>query len=332
MADTSKLLQDKRVVIGGALGLVALIGGATAAYFSGALGGGTDDAATDTTVASAPVSPAGGPGSPAGSGPVTPAPAGVTGRPGGPAPGRPTTPAPRVRVAAAPPVPRRLDDRSSWADAPLSYPGGGGGAPGQPPAPVPAPPPTTPNTGKTGDAAAVNAAKAPLKPIAAGVRAPGFRKDPFVSYRSIIPERTPAYEFLAPLRVAAQPQPPRPKPDADPYIAFGPLPFVPRRVAGILNNGMVSAILETNGADTRVVSPGDRVPSGIAGIDELTVSSITTTQVTLRAEDGRTVSVPLTGSPTAAAAQQGAGGGGGAPRGGAMGRGGGGGGTAELGN
>jgi hypothetical protein len=47
----------------------------------------------------------------------------------------------------------------------------------------------------------------------------------------------------------------------------------------------------------RVVQPGEKVPSGVAGIPDLTVASITPTQLTLRAEDGRTVSVALSAVP-----------------------------------
>jgi hypothetical protein len=109
--------------------------------------------------------------------------------------------------------------------------------------------------------------------------------------------------MLAPIRVASLPTPPKPKPNPDPNIEFGPLPFVPRRVAGILYNGSVSAILETGnpgpGADVEVVQPGSKVPSGVAGIQDLTVASITPTQLTLRAEDGRTVNVALSAVPAA---------------------------------
>jgi hypothetical protein len=85
---------------------------------------------------------------------------------------------------------------------------------------------------------------------------------------------------------------------------LGPLPYVERRVAGILYNGTVSAILETGpsgpGAQVDVIQPGSRVPSGIAGIADLTVESIGPTEVVLRSEDNRRVEVQLTGLPAGA--------------------------------
>src|SRR5262249_6142119 len=124
---------------------------------------------------------------------------------------------------------------------------------------------------------------------------------PFLSLRDFGPLLPPAYSMLAPIRLAKLPAPPRPPKNPDPNIEFGPLPYVPRRVAGILYNGSVSAILETGnpgpGAEVQVVQPGQKVPSGVAGIPDLTVASITPTQLTLRAEDGRTVNVALSAVP-----------------------------------
>ena len=137
--------------------------------------------------------------------------------------------------------------------------------------------------------------------IKRGKTAPSARPDPFVSYRFPGVQKLPAYLYLAPIRMAKRPDPPVPPVSADPDLQYGPLPFVPRRVAGILYNGVVSAILEIGnpgtGAEVFIVRPGDKVPSGIAGLDELTVTSISPTQLILRAEDGRTTTVALSGAP-----------------------------------
>jgi hypothetical protein len=157
--------------------------------------------------------------------------------------------------------------------------------------------------GGTAPGGASNATGKPA-PVKNGTPATNARKDPFVSYRILEPQKPPAYSFLAPLRLASVPKPPPLPRNPDPNIAFGPLPYVPRRVAGILYNGSVSAILETGSPGTgavEVVQPGSKVPSGIAGIPDLTVASITPTQITLRANDGRTVNVALSGVPTALA-------------------------------
>lgn len=142
------------------------------------------------------------------------------------------------------------------------------------------------------------------KGVVEGRRAAAARPDPFVS--KWIPRvrftPPPASLFVLPIRLAAAPKPPvRIRDESGRTIALTPLPYVPRRVAGILTNGSVSAILETGNpgldADVRVVTPGERVPSGITGIADLTVESITSSQVTLRAPDRRTVVVKLSNLP-----------------------------------
>lgn len=303
MANTSEILKDKRVIIGGSVAGLLLIGVAVV-FATGAFSGGSapaDDSApapTPPTKVTTPVTPTTAGGQPT---------AGITGKPVGRTPG---TPSATITPTQAP---RRTDDRTSFADAPPGYGGTTGTTPGAPAPPVAIPPTTNgPTDTKIGDADANNKTKVQFAPfIQAGVSAPGARRDPFVSFRFFPPERPAAYNFLAPLRLASQPQPPKPPASDNPELEFGPLPFVPRRVAGILHNGSVSAILETGSAgasDVKIVQPGDKVDSGIAGVDQLTVASITATQVTLRADDGRTVSVQLTGSAAAAAAAQGGGG------------------------
>lgn len=231
-------------------------------------------------------------------GPVTsshPLLAQAPGIPGGPpagAPGAPGRPAPGARPGA--PGTPKSGPTNSFSDAPPAYQAlqGGGGQAAAAPNPYGGGP-------TTGASAAPTTGTKPA-PVKQGATASGFRKDPFVSYRIQPYQKPPAYSFLAPYRVADYPQPPKPKPNPDPNIEFGPLPYVPRRVAGVLFRGGVSAILETGGlgGDTQIVRPGSQVPSGIAGVSSLTVASITATQLTLRAPDGRTTSVDLSASPT----------------------------------
>jgi len=201
-------------------------------------------------------------------------------------------------------------NRTSFRGVPPNYGAGGGTAPGGfgglpagygPPGGFGggAPAATTPGGGST---PATEPDFNPFKPyIARGKTAPGYRADPFKSYRIPEYQKPSAYNFLAPIRMAKRPEPPKPEPNPDPELQYGPLPFVPRRVAGILFNGEVSAILEIGnpgaGAVVFIVSPGSRVPSGIPGIPELTVASISPTQLVLRAEDGRKATVALSGAP-----------------------------------
>ncbi len=163
---------------------------------------------------------------------------GAPGAPGAPSPGRPGTP-------SAPGAPGRPGAGTSFAGAPEGYKAlqGGGGAPGGGQIGGPG---YTPNIG--GGGAPVAGAPAPagdfnnLKPVRRGAKASGFRKDPFVSFRIQPYQKPPAYSLIAPedtapLRLAKYPDPPRPKRNPDPNIEFGPLPYVPRRVAGILIRG-----------------------------------------------------------------------------------------------
>ena len=270
MATAQEILKDRRVIIGGAVVALLGIGGAIFLSQSGGSGGDTPPATPAASV-TAP-GPQGAPGNP-----------GTPGVPGG-VPGQIGPAAQANGVASKKPL--LLTD--SWADQP------GGGGPtqqGQPPA-----------TGGGGTGAG---GLDKLTPIVRGKRAEAFRGDPFISYR--IPKYVdpPAYAFVVPIRLASQPKPtPPPVRGGTPEELLGPLPSVDRRVAGILHDGSVSAILETGqpggaGTDVRIINPGVLVPSGIPGIGDLTVASIGPTQVVLRAEDGRTVAVKLGNVPSA---------------------------------
>jgi hypothetical protein len=186
--------------------------------------------------------------------------------------------------------------RDSFADAPIGYGGAAGGATSlgslnAPGAPVALG--TSPTSGGSG--AAAGPKPAPIRPNVAERAA---RKDPFIPFYHFIVMEPPASSFIVAERLASRPKPPVVIQDIPPEEKFGPLPQVERRVAGILYDGSVSAILETGtpgSADTRVdvIQPGSTVPSGAPNIEDLTVASITPTQVVLRAQDGRTATIKL---------------------------------------
>ena len=141
----------------------------------------------------------------------------------------------------------------------------------------------------------------PMKDINLALASTGGKRrlDPFVSFYKLVTPRTPATEFAISDRLASQPKPP---PviieNKDPEQLYGPLPLVPRRVAGILYNGGISAILEVGSfpsSQTYVVRPGDKVDSGTPGMEDMTVESINLTELVLRAVDGRTAKVKISG-------------------------------------
>jgi hypothetical protein len=88
-------------------------------------------------------------------------------------------------------------------------------------------------------------------------------------------------------------------------------------------NGAITAILETGDPSGdvmhQVIRPGTKVPSGDPQAGELTVESITLRSLVLRADDGRSIEVKLSGlAPAVADAlrgqfSQGSGGGAGIP-------------------
>ena len=163
------------------------------------------------------------------------------------------------------------------------------------------------------------------RPIRPGVKVALARNDPFVSFIAFIIEKPPAYSLAVPDRLAPPPKIGVPEGTPRPEDLL-PLPQVPRRVAGVLYNGAITAILETGeppNSETTVISPGAKVPSGIPGIPDLTVDSIAMDRLVLRAEDGRTVEVKLSALPPSVqqslSQQFNGGGGGGAAGGGGMG-------------
>jgi hypothetical protein len=125
----------------------------------------------------------------------------------------------------------------------------------------------------------------------------GRRPDPFVSFYRLVVERQPAYTLAVPMRLASYPKiQDVPKPVG--VDALLPLPQVARRVAGVLYNGAITAILETGdppNSVTNIIAPGATVPSGVPGIPDLTVDSIAMDRLVLRAPDGRTAEVKLSG-------------------------------------
>lgn len=206
--------------------------------------------------------------------------------------------APPVSVASGGPGAKGLP--SSWDGAPPGFPGlGGGGASGGGFNPMGGP------GGMGGGAAGGGAAGAKPKRITEGVKAKPVRKDPFESTFKV---QTLLYPtgFVIASRTAPFPQySPPPKTTGDPLIDLGPLPFEPRRVAGVMYNGAITAILEVGtppASRTSVVQPGAEVISSIPGMPSLYVDSIQMDKLMLRAKDGRTVEVKLSGLPPDVAA------------------------------
>ena len=156
-----------------------------------------------------------------------------------------------------------------------------------------------------------------------GQVASGFRKDPFESFLKVVVPEIPAYTLALPRRLAAPYVPPAPKETDDPLKTKGPLPPLPRRIAGVMYNGAITAILETGDPSGdvmhQVIRPGTKVPSGDPQAGELSVESITLRSLVLRADDGRSLEVKLSGlAPAVADALRGqfstgSGGGAGAP-------------------
>lgn len=181
-------------------------------------------------------------------------------------------------------------------------------------------------------AAAMNAAGGAQGGAATGGKPPevkdgqvaaGFRKDPFESFIKVVVPEIPAYTLALPRRLAAPYVPPAPAETDDPLKTKGPLPPLPRRIAGVMYNGAITAILETGDPSGevmhQVIRPGTKVPSGDPQAGELTVESITLRSLVLRADDGRSIEVKLSGlAPAVADAlrgqfSQGSGGGAGIP-------------------
>jgi hypothetical protein len=149
--------------------------------------------------------------------------------------------------------------------------------PGTPPAPGTAPAPTS--------AAGQQAALAPMLP---------YRKDPFVDLRGA---RTTADVLASMLPRLSRPRlAPAPVSETEMASAEEVLPPQPfRRMSGVLWNGKVSAIMETNG-ETDVVRPGMELTRGNS---KVRVESITQDSIILKTLDTRTpftIKVNMAGS------------------------------------
>jgi len=177
--------------------------------------------------------------------------------------------------------------------------------------------------GQAGGQAGAGATGGKPPEVKDGQVAAGFRKDPFESFLKVVVPEIPAYTLALPRRFAAPYVPPAPKETDDPLKTKGPLPPLPRRIAGVMYNGAITAILETGDPSGdvmhQVIRPGTKVPSGDPQSGELTVESITLRSLVLRADDGRSIEVKLSGlAPAVADAlrgqfSQGSGGGAGVP-------------------
>ncbi len=135
-------------------------------------------------------------------------------------------------------------------------------------------------------------------PIRGGIVAMAPRKDPFESLFKQIVQITPAWNYAISHRTAP-PYVPKVEPQGkDPELDLPPLPPIPRRIAGVFYNGGISAIIESgNPPDSTIaiVQPGAEVDSGVPGVGQLVVESISMESLILRANDGRSVEVKLSG-------------------------------------
>lgn len=136
-------------------------------------------------------------------------------------------------------------------------------------------------------------------PIRPGAKAVASRKDPFESMIKDVVQISPAWDYVLDHRTQA---PLKPVEEiirtGDPDIDLPPLPPVSRRIAGVFYNGGITAILESGNppdSDITIVQPGALVDSQVPGVGQLVVESITMDGLILRAKDGRTVEVKISG-------------------------------------
>ncbi|WP_395094696.1 hypothetical protein [Armatimonas sp.] len=136
-------------------------------------------------------------------------------------------------------------------------------------------------------------------PIRDGVIPVASRKDPFESVIKPVVQITPAWDYVMGHRTAPVWVPKDlPVPGAVNPDDLPPLPPVPRRVAGVFYNGGIAAIIESGippDSDVTIVQPGAEVDSLIPGVPPLVVESISMEHLILRARDGRSVEVKLSG-------------------------------------
>ena len=327
----TEIFKDRRVLIAAAV--VALLIIAAVLFFMFANKNSSDTASVPSNVMPGyPGAPGGIPGGPGGypgaPGGYPGAPAMASGYPGMPGPGgapgmvgRPASSGMPAGKSSAVNVP------TSWDGAPALIAGGGGvsatsapgmssspgmgggypgmsGPPGMSSSPMGGGYPGMSGPPGMGGGGATSLASAAAKPlwVKQGMKAAAYRSDPFESITKLVTLLPPAYSFAVPMRLAMYSKPNIDTRAAKPEEILGPLPYVPRRVAGVLHGSSVSAILETGApgsdSDVRVVQPGQtQIPSGIPGVGDMTVESINATGLVLRAPDKRRVTVKLTGMP-----------------------------------
>jgi uncharacterized membrane protein YgcG len=135
-------------------------------------------------------------------------------------------------------------------------------------------------------------------PVRGGIVALASRKDPFESLFKEVVQITPAWNYAINRRTEAPFVPAVVTPGPVDPGDLPPLPPVPRRVAGVFYNGGITAIIESgNPPDSviTIVQPGAEVDSGVPGVPQLIVESIAMDSLILRARDGRSVEVKLSG-------------------------------------
>ncbi len=193
-----------------------------------------------------------------------------------------------------------MPDMSGGMPPGQAMPGGPATSPTPGPTTAPTPAPTTPTPGPA--AGPATGSPAPAGPaVASNMPMLPYRKDPFLPF-SGMPTKKDVMALIIPTlrrpRIAPAPVV-QTQLEQQAAEALPPQPF--RRMAGVLWNGRVSAILETNG-NTRIVKPGEEINEGGSRVR---VESITPDSISLKTLDTRTpmtITVGMAGSVTGTSA------------------------------
>ena len=129
-----------------------------------------------------------------------------------------------------------------------------------------------------------------------------YRKDPFMSF-SGPPKKEDALTVLLPNVSRVRLAPASVSGVTDLAAVFGIVPQPFRRMAGVLWNGRVSAILETNG-ETDIVRPGMELTRGGSRVRVEAIQANCIMLTTLDTGTPRTIEVPMAGSISRAGAAQ----------------------------
>jgi hypothetical protein len=157
------------------------------------------------------------------------------------------------------------------------------------------PPAATAPTGWPATPVAAVASAAALPPVPRNLNL-RFRDDPFKSFAPpVLVSGREGSAVVWSWGIAAVIPKPAPRPEETRFVEVGGGESAGRRVSGIVTDGRVWALLETDtdtGVTTAVVRPGDLAPAQGPGLEQPRVLSITPEGVNLRSGN-RTIFVPL---------------------------------------